>query len=370
MERTESQVRQGIPSDLLPTLRIFVRTWATFAEMLPVAPSIHVVIDANVAISDVLWLARRSDHAAGDNLRTALEELADAGSVVLAAPPTVADEVERHLDRIAVEQGVEVRTARALWTRYRTRIKIVEALPGTVPPGVPDPDDLPYVWLQDQLGAAGVATRNERHVVAAGGRPIHFEAFLAFRDYSRAVTVELTFAFAGVTVSALGIEAIRALYELLKRAVKQIRTLPAGTQYLLAAALAVVVASPWLREKIGYWIGVSAEAIGPLWAKLAPLLEAYALQYAEAQKRRPQLEKALPAVLQSPDQVTARAYLLRALASAEEPLPLEELLVVMREDGYAPRAADPRPYLRRLLRSDPRARQAVDGRWKLRSRGT
>lgn len=352
-------------SDFLPVLRPFLRSWSQFAEVLPSVPQVHIVIDASVAIADVMWTARHSEgRRAGP--RTAIAELMAAEAVLPVAPKSMPDEVERHLDRVAHQQGVDVDLARALWAEYRARIRIVDTLPGRVPKDVPDADDLPYAWLQDQFGAAGIATRNVRHMEAIGGRTIGIGVFIALRDYSRDVSVELTVVFAGVSFSVAGIEAIGSLTCLLRWVADRVKALPAAAQLLLLAAVVAIIASPRARAKLHELIRSSYAAAAPIWAELAPKLEAYALRHAEAQLRRTGLEEKVRELFPAPYGLTARAHILRSLASASDPINVDGLLALMREGGYTSQATYPRSYVRRILHSDPRCVQDPHGRWRLR----
>ena len=232
----------SVQSDALAAIRELVTRLPALTPIFGYVPRVRVVVDANVVLDELGYLVASRRHAAA---RTALQELVASGTVVLYAPPTIVDEVERHLAKIARRRGVDVGRLQVAWAAYRTTLHIFE--PDPLPPRthgeVVDPDDLPYVSLQAQVGARAVFT-NDRHLVRMGAGVVRFDAFLSLRDYARAASVELTIKFgAGLAVAAT-VGSLLALIKLVSVFVRASSRLPREVQAVVAISVAALLLHP------------------------------------------------------------------------------------------------------------------------------
>src|SRR3989442_693498 len=80
-----------------------------------VLPKIHVVVDANIALSEVVFLG---DTRRDPTARTALQELIASGTVVVYAPRAIETEVWRHIPAIAAQRQVPVTRLETVWVDY------------------------------------------------------------------------------------------------------------------------------------------------------------------------------------------------------------------------------------------------------------
>jgi hypothetical protein len=137
-----------VRSDQLPDLaRLLGRIESFRADTMIVDAS--VILDANVIISDLIWLCQRRKKA---DARSTLLELIECSIIKAYAPTYLKTEIENHFDPLKEERGIDPVVARQQWERFRPRITFVEVGgPDPTFPGVSDPKDVPYVLLHRQL---------------------------------------------------------------------------------------------------------------------------------------------------------------------------------------------------------------------------
>src|SRR4030065_47447 len=90
-----------VPSDKLKELRGFVKAWKNAGQHIGHAVDFRIVVDTNVVLADVRWLACKRNNSAA---RTALIETIDAGTLDVYVPPSLHDEIEEHILRISIEE--------------------------------------------------------------------------------------------------------------------------------------------------------------------------------------------------------------------------------------------------------------------------
>src|SRR5581483_7566418 len=121
------ELKKLLRSGLLPSLRDFFALvesqLGTAAgheryEMLRVR-QLQLVVDANVLIADVGYLAARRNQK---ELRTRLQELIASQTVVAFAPPSVSREVSRNLAGLARQKRLPKSRLVAVWREYKKLI--------------------------------------------------------------------------------------------------------------------------------------------------------------------------------------------------------------------------------------------------------
>lgn len=237
-----------VPSDKLGELRGFVKAWKNAGQHIGHAVDFRIVVDTNVVLADVRWLAyKRKDSAA----RTALIETIDAGTLDVYAPPSLRDEVEEHIRRISMEEGLDHSRLTAVWAEYQKKLKILDPDQNVVQSyseGV-DPDDAVFIALAEVIGAVGVLS-NDRHIAMMGGKKISVDCILSMRDYSRATAIELHIKCAGVTLCLASIAAIKGLFEGIRAILVSISRAPDWLKIALVVGAAFCVLHPGARERI------------------------------------------------------------------------------------------------------------------------
>ncbi len=326
---------------------------------LGLAPQIRVVVDANIVLSEILSLLK---HSANPDYRTRLMELLDAETVIAFSPVEIDREVEEHLPKIARRAGASVETARASWTAYRERIKVVAARPQSSPSatGVRDPKDAPYLWLHESLGTRAILTEDKDlldHPVAAM-RAI--EITLDLRDHARHQAFVLNISIGGLTVSNVGIELLRSVFGIARSIGARFMTLADVAQILVVLGALLLFSNPGLRSTLS----AAWEWLRPIVGEVSEALDGILAEMIRQQELSTQalnnaLKKTPPSRM-----VKLQQAVLMAFAEAGHPLSEAEIEARVRSLGYVSRARSLVPYIRRALREDARATRHGD-RWSL-----
>lgn len=175
---------QSIRSDDLPKFAAVLRRTSVFKDRVEVF-QVGLILDANVVIGDLLWLARkRTDPAA----RTKLMELMDCELVRAHAPVFLVQEINLHLPLLAAEHAIDLKALRALWHQYRKRIRFVAVGGPAKKAANGDPKDVPYLHLQQKLSYP-IAYR-DTDIPRMGGTVVRIQRFGALRADSRQTAVE------------------------------------------------------------------------------------------------------------------------------------------------------------------------------------
>jgi hypothetical protein len=136
---------------------------------------------------------------------------------------------------------------------------------------------------------------------------------------------------------------------------------------LLAAGVFAAVAHPKTRAKLGeVWNGIR-EAVGAITPGLSELTETLAVQWLESHEKATQKRAEVEATLPHPRQRSLLQHARSVCLGSQEPLPLAEIEVRMRNAGYLSRAKNFTAYLRRQLRANTQFIEVTPGHWALRS---
>jgi predicted nucleic acid-binding protein len=358
---SETHSGASVQSDALAAIRELVTHLPALAPILGYVPRVRVVVDANVVLDELGYLVASRRNATA---RTALQELAASGTIVLYAPPTINNEVERHLEKIASRRGVDVERLQVAWAAYRTALHIFE--PDPLPPGihgeVVDPDDLPYVSLQAQLGARAVFT-NDRHLGRMGADVVQFEAFLSLREYARAASVELTIKLGACVAAAATLGLSLTLIKLVSALVRASSRLPREVQAAVAISVAALLLHPKGRAATIEKFRAFSRLLEPIGATVGPVALRASDQLTAAQRAAAKSLQEAERQLPTPRKSTVRARARALCAASAEPLSIDAIEARMRSDGYASSAKSARAYLLRVLRQDARLSEIAPGRW-------
>lgn len=277
---------QKIRSDHLPQLA------QTLQRMMPYYPQIgmfevDLILDANVVISELLWLARKREKP---EARTGLMEVMDCKVVRAYAPHFLKREIATNLPEVAAKQNVDVAVLESLWDVYRTKITFV-AVGGPPRKGKwRDPKDVPYLRLQRRLACPIVS--EDADVGAMGGKVIRVQIFGTLRGYSRAAAVEYQLKASGALSVALAAGLAEGVFATIKR-------LPTPVLWGGAILSLLLLLHPKSRKKIlevgEVLIEGGARVIPEIAKALDPLLTAHAHARDDAQRFLADAQKQLPA---------------------------------------------------------------------------
>jgi len=285
--------------------------------------------------------------------RTAIQELITSGVVVPFAPSALEAEVSEHLPALSIRWAVPASDLQASWNSYRSLIKWVE--PRSVPAlGATcdhDPDDRPYVELAQQLGAAGVVTK-DRHYDDFPVKAIDHETIRRLRVYARHTATRLSIELSGCASSIVMGALVRAIAIGIGKLPNTIKLALAG------GAIAALLHEP-TRKKLQPTASTIGRTCIELLASLASVL-------ADARKVQSDSLEQLEAASVRDTQPRALAdHAVLACVHVAKPLTLEALVAAVSRSGYATRAKDLRPYLGQVLRRDGRFVRTRDRRWML-----
>jgi predicted nucleic acid-binding protein len=273
---------EAIRSDDLSKLRAFFEKCEAFRESIAPIFQLEVIVDANVIISDLIWLVkvRRYKQA-----RTRLQELIDSETILAYAPSVLKAEVSKHLSSIAKKEGLAIEDLAAEWQEYANKIVFEDLAyqPANLPPDERDPDDLPYIKLQQRTGAR-IYTK-DKDISAMGGVTIGYTVIAHLRDYSRHAAIEYTIKYQGVVIAVLSKNSAKLLFSFIKSLAISARKLPSWVWFVACGVLIVGLLNPTSRNLIVTWISslpVKAMKIG---LKVVKFTEPFVLEHQKAQEK-------------------------------------------------------------------------------------
>ncbi|WP_290810530.1 PIN domain-containing protein [Ferrovibrio sp.] len=273
----------SIRSDILPILR----SLRPLIEQLPDAISslaqFTIVIDANVLLEDIRWhlLKRRAPDA-----RSALQECISAEIVKLYATRRVIDEVQRHIPRIALEDGIDEQECRRLLLSLTTKLTVLELseIEYEAYATGQDPDDAPTLALAQLIKAEGIMSR-DTDIAAMGGQSISPEYMSVLRHHSRKAAISVTLQLSGSAVMMASGAALIGALKLLQTAIQVVMRLPPPVMLI-----GMVFAIAWLSnpknrsvlaERFGLVVDRSGHVLGEVFQLTSHLLS-------EAEKHKPE----------------------------------------------------------------------------------
>jgi hypothetical protein len=219
-----------------------LRSLGSFAQF-------HVVLDANAVIADLLQKVRHPDRGA-----TAIEELVRSTVFVVHAPRWLEMEItESAVPQAAAKRKLPLAELEAHWEEYRALIHWDDSLgkPDPAAAGCCDPADLPYVRLQQKIGACGIVSR-DRHISELGGHRLTADFVLSSRAYARSAATSTGTRLGLLAASMLTLSLLALIVRSL---VAAFRALPPAAQTLLLGAALTAATHPrsraWIAERSG-----------------------------------------------------------------------------------------------------------------------
>ncbi|HBO42344.1 MAG TPA: hypothetical protein DD670_00065, partial [Planctomycetaceae bacterium] len=158
-----------LDSEILATLRLFLQAFPELERMLGPPAQFTLVLDANVAVSDLI-----RKHRNPQLKQTALEEAVKSSAIRVCAPTWLDQEmVESTIPQVSSKRRIPQATLRELWTAYKAMIiwddSYAESGSDTASNG--DETDVPYVALLESLQAAAILSR-DKDIDRLGGKRI------------------------------------------------------------------------------------------------------------------------------------------------------------------------------------------------------
>lgn len=233
----------------IPALQASIADIATF----------RLVVDANFVIQELIHRIRCPHHGA-----SAFEELVKATVIDVFAPRWLDTEVTTSaIPKAAKRSKVSELDLRAKWAEFRTLLKWDDSLhePSVASSTCCDPDDLPYVLLEQKLNADGILSK-DRDIARMGGHPLTLDFVLSTRKYARSAVTTASIRVMGVVLPAL---ALLALMDLLRSMVRIFGALPDAVKVLVIVGGAIALLHPGSRK----WL---ADRCADAWITMEPAL--------------------------------------------------------------------------------------------------
>jgi predicted nucleic acid-binding protein len=311
-------------------------------------PRVYLILDANAVIRELRFRVRRRNPKA----RSTLDEVLHSTLAVAFAPPTLVEEVEEHLDEQAAQMKIAPAILRAEWQSFRLSFALCPVTPvdtdTTRRLSARDPDDLPYVYLCDNLSAEGILTA-DKDLRETGARVVDAAVLVDLRDYGRSKSIVLTFQFGGVAGIVAVAHALMAAGRFVVRSAL-------GFFLVLGAGVMLWLLHAKTKSKPGGSVFTRAmEALGDLLRRAALIVYKH--------HWRSQLKwKKVTAAIGGRRRRTLRQYIFAVLAVARRALTVAEIIRRVLAEGHRSRAKNLRGQVRRCLRSDPRLALFAAGR--------
>lgn len=349
---------QIIPSDDLAPVRELIAGIPSLAQIFDIFPQLRFVVDSNVIIGDLIWLAKTRENPSA---RTSLQEVIDAGAVIAFAPARLCEEVEKHIPKLARKNGIPEEMLREEWLNYQTYLRFcdVEEVVAEYGQQVIDPNDLPFVSLYGQVGAAAVISKDP-HISAMGAPTVKLDVIIQLRDYSRSKSVEVTIKMGGYILTGITIEMV---FETLKLAASLFKKLPSWMQVGLIVAAGILLLYPKSRGQINAYLTTVSKKFHIAFAEVKPvlaeLIRTLNTESNKASKSLAGINRALPPLRRVPLRTVAYSVCL----AAGTRLTLSEIQRKVLINGYKTKSKRFASYLRRVMIADTRFVLCKDRRW-------
>jgi|SRR5579875_2163289 len=359
MKITALNLQEFLRSDLLPHLVGLIRAFPSLRTLLPQLLRLRFVIDANIVQSELRWrLSRRKNPTA----RTALHESLACGVLVAYAPHFLEDEIKEHMLDLARETNSSIGDVTREWKELRQLLCFYTPRTKTkMDVSRTDPDDVAYIDTVEEIAVRAIYTRDSDFLRTSA--PLVLVAIdVSLREYARASTIRIAVMMGSSISIAFGFEALLALKRLLSQLVRAARRLPLVAQLLIVGTLVAVLAHPKSRAKIRtLWKQLSEHVNARTWE---PLVSAM-YQFVDATAKERETYRAIQEVLPPTRKRPLLSHVRAVCAASRRPLSVNEIVMLVIENGYKPRSDRPHSYLVRKMRSDNSFVESARG-WALR----
>ena len=196
------------------------------------------VLDANIVLTDVAWMAKRTN----PNAKTELREALFSGALIGYAPTFLLKEIEDNLPKYANAGSFDLEKMRAEWAALQHLITFHDA--GESDPSfTADPKDAPYLLLAAYLDAPILSADSD--IEKLGGHAMPRITIGHVRNYARHATAEHHLKLMGLGSAHLGSLILPSAFKGMQRLSKA----HPKTAIAIAAMLALYVLSSNSRQE-------------------------------------------------------------------------------------------------------------------------
>lgn len=282
-------------SDELPWLRDFIGKSPLLQPYVSLF-QLDLIIDANVILKDIYWLMRGRLNS---EARSSLLEIVESQTLRVYCPAYIEIEIQGKALEFAMRYSLDVHEILMHWERYKKHITFVDT---GVPPvdtnSCRDPNDLPYLRLQERLGHAILTKDND--IGAMGGRVAPWSVVARLRSYSRESAIELKLTVAGILSISLPLmvlaKAAKFVCLIIARAAARI---PPGVWLAALLIIALLIVFPgtrnWLKLKLTSFSENTQKQLALFLNAIAPLVQEHQRAKSAAAKEIEKVRQAIPA---------------------------------------------------------------------------
>lgn len=257
-----------IKSDTLANLRPIFEE-GEFLEAFGKIFQVNLIVDANVIIADLRWLALKRKNP---DARPQLLEVLQAQTIKAFAPTFLHDELRVNIPLLAAKENLPQEELEAHWETYKALISFIDV--GGPEEGQQDPKDVPYLRLQTEIDALIVS--NDSDIQQMGGSVVNVTLIAQLCTYSREAAIEYNLKIGGVLTirisSALLIVTSQFVWSLMPR----VKKIPKWVWLLCLAMIAAGMAYPttriWIQNNLRSLSGRSKKLGIALFNHISPLI--------------------------------------------------------------------------------------------------
>jgi predicted nucleic acid-binding protein len=248
-----------------------------FEDFVPIE-QFEIILDANIVIRDIMWMAKRKkEHA-----KTELLEILHSKTIIAQAPNFLKIEVEKHLLNLSEEKDIELARIQEEWENIAKHITFYDiTVEEHEKENVRDHKDLAYIKLQEATGA-NIYSR-DKDIAAMGGSVIQYSIVTSLRDYSRNAAVEYTLKIGGVISLEISKTLFALVAELIQKVFSKAKNLPKWVYIAVIGMLIFILVNEASRDKFMKLLNTIFGNIGELIDNIIKEVEPLIIAYEEAQ---------------------------------------------------------------------------------------
>jgi predicted nucleic acid-binding protein len=290
---TSSQTKLRVPIakslNVLPPglsdLRQFLEVQKQFAALAGQLVTFQVVVDANILIRELLWMATAREN---ETAKPALLECLEAKTIVAHVTPRIVEEVERTMKDLAANRGLPDKVWKLHWSAYLSMLIVVEPDSSVTSKYETDrdPTDAPTLALAETHGIDGIMS-SDADIKAMGGNVLPLSFKLEARDYSRKAAIQVSLKIGGTYIAVGAVEGLILVAKSLGAAVQRVRRLSGWMKVLLAVGSICLVAHPTARKAIQNSLASSGRAVAEATPELFSLVASLYQEYEQVRAKPP-----------------------------------------------------------------------------------
>jgi predicted nucleic acid-binding protein len=275
-----------LDSAVLNSLRDLIELYPALQQMVGQLPRLDIVLDANIAIADLLHRHRNPQLK-----QTLLEEAFKSGTLQIYAPRWLETEMlTSTIPQVSKKKKISQEALLTIWESYKAIIIFDERYAHPEELANPDLDtkDTPYVELQKSISALGILS-NDKDIEVLGGTKLDRKIVLTLCSYARAASYSVSIKIGSVVVSHVSLSLFKVVVLSLGSVVSR---MPDWMKLLLLIGGCLVLAHPSSRERLISLIRSVGQGVVDVWPDIERFLAFASEKITKEQAARADLTRA------------------------------------------------------------------------------